>query len=69
MLTIHKTCVYALPHSLRDKRKNSFDALRQNIPSVASHDAGKQNMGTRCIRTQGIMPSISSAVVDQEASP
>lgn len=60
-------------HSLLEKRKNSFDALRQSIPSVAPHDAGKQNIGTRYIRTQGIMPSmhpfINSAIVDQEAGP
>lgn len=66
--------LYLCPsHSLLDKRENSFDALRQNIPSVARHDAGKQNMGTRCIRAQQIMPSIqpfiSSAMVDQEAGP
>lgn len=59
--------------SLLDTRKNSFDALRQNIPSVARHDAGKHNTGTRCIRAQQTMPStqpfISSAMVDQEAGP
>lgn len=62
-----------LSHSLLDRRRNSFDALRQNIPSVARHDAGKHNMGTRCIRAQQTMPSIqsfiSSAMVDQEAGP
>lgn len=57
MLNIHKACTYALP-TVSWRRKNSFDALRQNIPSVEPHDAGKQDMGARCIRTQGIHPSI-----------